>query len=114
MTEAKYMALGQAMKELIWLKRLLEEVGFHKQTEPIQIHSNNQGALALTKNPTFYARTKHIDIHHHFLRERYEVNEKKIPYCDKNEMLADILAKPLSRDKHEKFSEGMGLKYIKR
>jgi len=106
------MALGQTTKESIWLKRLLEEIGFHKQTEPIQIHSDNQGALALTKNPTFHAHTKHIDIRHHFLRERYEANEIKIAYCDTNEMLADILTKPLSRDKHEKFSKGMGLKYI--
>src|SRR6184192_3086251 len=62
MTEAEYMALRQATKESIWLKRLLKEVSFHQRTEPIQIHIDNQGALALTKNPTFHTCTKHIDI----------------------------------------------------
>jgi hypothetical protein len=109
-TEAEYMALGQATKESVWLKKLLEEIGYHQRAEPILIHSDNQGALALTKNPTFHARTKHIDIRHHFLREKYEANEIKIDHCGTDDMIADVLTKALPKEKHNGFVLGMGLR----
>jgi hypothetical protein len=111
-TEAEYLALGQAAKESIWLKKLLTELGFHQKDRPIEINSDNQGAIALTKNPTFHARTKHIDIRHHFLREKYEAKEIAIAYCGTNTMVADILTKALAKDKHEGFVSGMGLRNV--
>jgi len=62
-TEAEYMALTQAAKEAIWLQRLLFDLGARKHAgEVSNINIDNQGALALEKNPEFHARTKHIDI----------------------------------------------------
>src|SRR4051812_18003506 len=104
------MALGQAMKESVWLKKLLKEIGYHQQAEHVLIHSDNQGILALTKNLTFHTRTKHIDIQHHFLHEKYEANEIKINHCGTDDMVADVLTKALLKEKHNSFMSGMGLR----
>lgn len=65
-TEAEYIALTQATKEAIWLRFLLEELGF-KQEGTTRIHEDNQSAIAIAKNPIQHARTKHIDIQYHFV-----------------------------------------------
>ena len=111
-TEAEYMALTQAAKEGIWIKRLLSELGFNSPNDPIVINSDNQGSSALAKNPIQHARTKHIDIRHHFIREMVENKEVEIVYCGTDDMVADILTKGLSREKHNRFVEGMGIRVV--
>ena len=69
--EAEYIGQTNATKEAIWLKRLLDEVRpeLGLQAQATVIYCDNQGAIALAKNPQFHARTKHIDIQYHFMRE---------------------------------------------
>ena len=102
------MALAQATKEAIWLRRFLEEVGNSLPTMTT-IYSDNQSAISLTENSMFHARTKHIDIRHHFLREKVESGELQIIFCGTEDMTADILTKGLCREKHKRFSEQMGM-----
>ena len=66
--EAEYVALSTATQEAIWLRRLLADVG-EPLEEPIVIHEDNQGAIAMAKNPVGHARTKHIDVRYHFVHE---------------------------------------------
>ena len=106
------MALTQAAKEGIWIKRLLSELGFNSPNDLIVINSDNQGSSALAKNPIQHARTKHIDIRHHFIREMVENKEVEIVYCGTDDMVADILTKGLSREKHNRFVEGMGIRVV--
>ena len=61
--EAEYVASCHATKEAVWLHRLLELLG-HKQATTT-IHSDNAGSITLT-NPTFHARSKHIDVQFHY------------------------------------------------
>ena len=100
-TEAEYMAATQATKEAIWLRRFLQEIGL-QQNGPTPIHSDSQGSIALIKNPVHHARTKHIDIQHHFVREKCESEEVEFIYCSTAEMAADVLTKGLLRVNHEK------------
>lgn len=60
-TEAEYMACTRAAQETIWLRQLLEQLGF-KQTDATDILGDNQGAIALAKNPGDHPRTKHIEL----------------------------------------------------
>jgi hypothetical protein len=69
--EAEYMAASNATKEAIWLRVLLEDLGF-LQTIATIIHADNQGCIALTCNPVSHSHAKHIDIQHHFICERIE------------------------------------------
>jgi len=68
------MALTQACKEALWVKRFVREIadisGQAKITSPITIFADNQGSMALAKNPEFHSRTKHISIQQHFIREK--------------------------------------------
>ena len=61
----------QATKEAIWLRNLLAEL-LKSEEEPIAtiIYGDNQGAIALAKNPQFHSRTKYIAIQYHYVRER--------------------------------------------
>jgi hypothetical protein len=102
-TEAEYMASTQATKEAIWMTKLMKELGYMKE-KAMMIQCDNQGAISLTKNPTQHARTKHIDVQHHFVRERVENGEVTFEYCSTEYMVADVLTKTLPKERHNKLS----------
>jgi hypothetical protein len=106
--EAEYMAASNATKEAIWLRTLLGDLGF-TQVEATTIHADNQGCIALSRNPVSHSRAKHIDIRHHFIRERVENNEVDLKFCSKKNMIADIFTKPLPRDSFKKFRAALGV-----
>jgi hypothetical protein len=84
----------QATKEAVWLRSLLTELHANRsQTQATIIFGDNQGAIALTKNPQFHDRTKHIDIQHHFVREKQDKGLVDICYISS----ADGLTKALPR-----------------
>jgi hypothetical protein len=68
-TEVEYMANTQATKEAIWITKLMMNLGYMEEKKMMVIRCNNQGAISLTKNPTHHARTKHIAVQHHFVRQ---------------------------------------------
>ena len=74
------------------------------QEEPTVVQEDIQGAIAMSKNPKFHARTKHIDIKHNFIREKVENGELILKYCPTNDMIADLLTKALPRTLFEKCS----------
>ena len=106
--EAEYMAMNRCTREAIWLRQLMEDVGC-VQEEATTIMCDNQGSMALAKNPTNHDRSKHIDVQHHFIREKIENKIVELEYCPTQYMVADILTKALARDRHEGLSEIMGL-----
>ena len=73
------------------------------------IFVDNQGALKLAENPQFHNRTKHIDIRYHFKRDNLSAGELVLQYLPRADMVAEIMTKPLPRQKHEKHSGAMGL-----
>ena len=73
------------------------------------IYEDNQGCIALARNPVFHSRSKHIDIKLHFLREKIEEGVMKLEYKPTNEMIADGLTKALGRTKHAIFLKDLHL-----
>ena len=108
-TEAEYMATSQSTREAIWLRKLLADVGFVQQ-DATTIMCDNQGCIALAKNPTHHSRTKHIDVQHHFIREKLESGEMSLEYCPMEDMVADVLTKALAKDRHQRLAKEMGLR----
>ena len=106
--EAEYVALSSAAQESIWLRQLITELGSPPE-EPTLIFEDNQSAIAMTKNPQFHGRAKHIDIKHHFIREQVSQGNVKLEYCPTTEMTADILTKGLSRESFDKLREKSGV-----
>src|SRR5947207_3011429 len=98
-TESEYMALLHALKEQIWIKRLLNEMGYNIDDQNI-IYTDSQSAIALAQNPKHHARTKHIDIQYHFVRNCVEDGRLKLKYCSTEDMVADGLTKALAPERH--------------
>ena len=110
--EAEYVALSAATQEAIWLRRLLADVG-EPLEDPIVINEDNQGAIAIAKNPVGHARTKHIDMRYHFVREGVQNGAIILKYVASGDMIADILTKPLPKHPFEKFVIELGMKTVK-
>jgi hypothetical protein len=99
--EAEYMAVSAAVQDAMYLRQLFSDLGF-EQREPTTIYEDNQGCIALTENPVMHKRTKHIDIRHHFVRERVESGDIVLKYVATQDQLADMLTKPLKRHEMER------------
>jgi hypothetical protein len=108
-TEAEYVAASHATTQAIWLRQLLKELRFPQSKSTI-IRCDNQSAIALARDAQFHARTKHIDIRHHFIRDKLEDGTIDIIYCSTNDMLADILTKGLAKPKHEYLRSEIGVR----
>ena len=107
-TEAEYVALSSATQEAVWLRRLMEDLG-REMAAPTTIYEDNQGAIELAKNAKYHNRTKHIDICHHFVRERVVSNEIQVIYCPTGDMIADIMTKGLAKIAFEKLRDLLGV-----
>ncbi|GMF50089.1 unnamed protein product [Phytophthora fragariaefolia] len=93
--EAEYMVLSECVKEVVWMRLLLKNLGSEK-TGGTVVSEDNQGARALAKNVGYQSRTKHIDIRYHFIREKVATGEVKLKYVELKNQLADFLTKGLS------------------
>lgn len=108
--EAEYIAAAEAAKEAIWLRNLLTELNVPSVSlGPIKLMIDNNAAMKLTKNPEFYARTKHIELRHHFLREQVLEGNIDIVRVDTKDNLADIFTKALARLAFETILTRLGL-----
>lgn len=107
-SEAEYVALSVATQEAVWLRRLLAGLKVGSQ-EPTELMEDNQGTIAMAKNPVSHARTKHIEIRYHYVREAVKEGTIRLCYCPTEEMIADLLTKPLPRGRFETLRGAMGL-----
>ena len=104
--ESETHAAVQATKEAIWLRNILEELGF-RQSGATTLYCDNQAAIALSHNPEYHSRSKHVDIQYHFLRQHVEMKTVSLKFVRSEEMAADGLTKALSRPKHDQFCKFM-------
>lgn len=106
------MAACQAAKEAVWLRMFLKELGVGDFYKPTIIWTDSQASLDLMKNPVYHARTKHIRIQYHFVRELVEEEQVSFLYLSTNSMAADALTKSVPRAQLEMCYSGMGLKPV--
>jgi len=74
-----------------------------------EVLCDNKATIAMTKNLAFHSRTKHIDIHSHFIRKLVADGEITLSYCNTNSQVTGILTKSLPQAKHEVFRLRMGV-----
>ena len=106
--EAEYVATTHAAKECIWLRRLTSQL-FGHVTTPTTLYCDNQAALHLATDDNYHARTKHIDIRFHFIRQTITDGAIHIEYCPTQDMTADILTKALPKHKVAIHSQNLGI-----
>ena len=95
-TEAEYMALTAAIQDSLWLKSFFAclqiPIAF-----PLRLFADNVGAIALSTEAVNHARTKHIDLRYHFIREHVDSGTFSPVWISTHKNTADIFTKPLSR-----------------
>ncbi|MCO5569475.1 hypothetical protein L7F22_023187 [Adiantum nelumboides] len=106
--EAEYKAVLTATIECVWLRRLMADLGDGQDTANT-IYTDSQSALAVARNPIFHARTKHIEVHYHYVRERLLAGEISLAYVPTQDKLAGLFTKALSHEKLEAFCKALGL-----
>lgn len=107
-TEAEFIALSEACKELIWIHTLIQDFCM-KVNLPTTIYEDNQGCLALIQNEGSSSRSKHIDVRRCFAKDCHNRGWTKYKYCPTDEMIADMMTKPLCKTKVMKYREMIGL-----
>ncbi|KAL5841980.1 hypothetical protein ACOSQ3_012583 [Xanthoceras sorbifolium] len=106
-TEAEYVAVTEASKEMVWLQSFLEELG--KKQEDNVLYCDSQSAIHLAKNPSFHSRTKHIQLRYHFIRSLLEDGILKLEKISGAQNPADMLTKTVTTDKLKLCSASVGL-----
>ncbi|KAK2979108.1 hypothetical protein RJ640_022103 [Escallonia rubra] len=107
-TEAEYVAATMATQECVWLKRLIGDM-FCEVDYAVQIKCDNESAIKLASNPIFHARTKHIEVRYHFVREKVLNEEVELLSVRTNDQVADIFRKALVEPKFQRFRDALGV-----
>jgi len=107
-TEAEYQAAAATIKETLWIRNLLKQLMKPKDVK-VNILIDNQSALRLLKNPQSVTQAKHIDVQHHFIRERAMREEVELMYCPTERMWADYLTKPIPAPKFKECIQNLGM-----
>jgi hypothetical protein len=108
-SEAEYLCAASAIKEALWLRQLLPALGV-TVGGPVPIGVDNQSAIAMLSSPAVSARTKHIDVRHHLVREHVARGKVAIAYVPTEEQPADCLTKALDRAPLQRCCARLGLK----
>jgi histone deacetylase 1/2 len=107
-TEAEYKSLANATAEIIWVQSILAEIGV-PQPKVACLWCDNLGATYLSVNPVFHARTKHIEIDFHFVRERVANKLLDVRFIPSGDQVADGFTKPLPVKQLENFKRHLNL-----
>jgi hypothetical protein len=110
-TEAEYMSISDCSRQVKWVKTLLSKIGY--KLGPIPICGDNQGSIFIASNPVTEKRSKHIDIHYHFIREVVEDGYVDVAFIDGAKNPADMFTKNLGRIKFDKFHAQLRLQFKK-
>ena len=102
------MAIGEAARECMWLRSLTAAIGL-PQPHPTLLLTDNDAAMALSKDPRFHSRAKHINTKWHYIRECVDNNFIHVTHVSSKDNVADILTKPLARPTFLRLRDLLGL-----
>ncbi|GKB54936.1 hypothetical protein Tco_0905689, partial [Tanacetum coccineum] len=97
--KVEYRAMAITCYEITWLLSLLKDLGL-KDMHPVTLHCDNQASIHIAANLVFHARTKHIEVDCHFVREKVQDGSVKPTYLHTSKQLADVFTKVLTTEQH--------------
>jgi histone deacetylase 1/2 len=106
--EAEYKALANGTAEAIWIQSLLRELHVPQPRPPV-LWCDNLGATYLTANPVFHARTKHIEVDFHFVREKVAQGALDVRFVSSDDQVADAFTKPSTKQMLERLFSNLNL-----
>ncbi|GJZ44742.1 hypothetical protein Tco_0592338, partial [Tanacetum coccineum] len=101
-------AMALTCCEVTWLVNLFKDLGI-KYLEPVDLHCDNQAALYIAANPVFHARTKHIEVDCHFVRDKMKAGKINPSYTHTKSQLADVFTKVVTVEQHNKLFSKLGV-----
>ena len=104
-TEAEYMALSATARQASWYVNGIKELDVRV---PIVLKCNNTSTIDLSHHTIISQRSKHIDIHYHYIRECLLNSKFTLEYIKTSDNLADIFTKALDAVKHKEFTQLLG------
>jgi hypothetical protein len=107
-TESEYVAAAAAAKDVVWMRRLLQDLGCD-QAKPTLLFCDNRSAIKLVRNPQFHQRTKHIDVKFHFIRDLQDERVVDVVYVSTENQLADLFTKGLDGPRFRKLKSDVGV-----
>jgi len=96
-SEAEYIAAAEGVKEALFVRGVLAFIAPETSGASINVREDNQGAIALIENPLSSARSKHIDVRYHFLRDLFRSKKIAVEYVESAKQHADLLTKALPK-----------------
>ena len=96
--EAEYIAAYYAAQDIVWFRALLSDLDLQDPLRPTPLYIDNESARSLAHNPVHHARSKHIDVKFHWLREQVLAGVLTVTHVDTNDQKADMLTKPKTGD----------------
>ncbi|GAV74050.1 hypothetical protein CFOL_v3_17532 [Cephalotus follicularis] len=93
--EAEFRGMARAICELLWLRKLMTEIGFAPKSA-MSLFCGNKAAIEIAHNPVQHDRTKHVEVDHHFIKEKIDAKEARFPFVKMEDQLADVLTKAVS------------------
>ena len=111
--EAEYLAYGKATLTAAWVRKLAKELNIYN-IDPITIQYDNQAAGIWVKDHLDWEKTRHIDIKYHYIQDEYIAGRIRMEYLSTENMIADILTKPVNATILEKHRERMGMIDVRR
>lgn len=109
--EAEYIAAATATCQALWLARLVTDMAGVQPGTP-ELKVDNQATIALSKNPVFHDRSKHIDTKFHFIRECVDQGRIILQHTSTETQLADILTKPIGKTRFHKLCSLIGIQQV--
>lgn len=107
-TEAEYIALTHGGKQLTWLRKLLFDLG-EDVSQEIPLYCDNLGAITISKDNSYHARTKHINIRYHYIRGLIASHEVDLTHVTSEDNAADIFTKALDKQTHRELMTLLGM-----
>ena len=100
--EAEFRGVAKGITEVLWLRKLLTELGF-TPTRSCELYCDNQAAINISENPVQHDRTKHVEVDRDFIKEKLEARVIKLPHVKSKDQLANILTKAVELSSLKKF-----------
>ena len=109
-TEAELVAIDDAMGQILWTRNILEAQGYGQDQQPAILYQDNQSTMWMANNGrSNKKRTKHINQRYYFITDQVHRGTVKIVYKSTNDMIADLLTKPIQGSRFEKLKAAIGI-----
>ncbi|RVW87752.1 Retrovirus-related Pol polyprotein from transposon RE1 [Vitis vinifera] len=94
--EAEFRAVAHGICEIMWIRRLLEELKM-TGSSPMKLYCDNKAAISVAHNPVLHDRTKHVEVGKHFIKEKIDNGLVCVTYIPTKEQVANVFTKGLHK-----------------